>query len=145
MIMMLQQCWLGLQHLKAHGRDDLGNRSLPAAVTKQHSLLNVQHPPDSPTLCNLAGKTFGAAVGGFKVLALLEASQEVVEASGCEEESEGKKVQRKPIILCISQPFVELAVKSSGSYPFSFSWLQAKVQLWLKTVSSLGTSLLQDL
>lgn len=113
--MMLQQCWLGLQHLKAHGRDDSGNRSLPAAVTKQHSLLNVQHPPDSPTLCNLACK---AAVGGFKVLALLEASQEVVEASGCEEESEGKKVQRKPIILCISQPFVELAVKSSGITTF---------------------------
>lgn len=89
---------------------------------KQNSLLNVQHPPDSPTLCNLicnlAGKTFGAAVGGFKVLVLLEASQEVVEASDCKEDSEGKKVQRKPIILCIRQSLVELAVKSSDITTF---------------------------
>lgn len=113
--MMLQQCWLGLQHLKAHGRDDLGNRSLPAAVTEQHKC---SHPPDSPTLCNLAGKTFGVAVGGFKVLALLEASHGVVEASGCKEESEGEEVQRKPIILCISQPLAELAVKSSDITTF---------------------------
>lgn len=133
MTMMLQQCWLGLQNLKAHGRDDLGNRSLPAAVTKQHSLLNVQHPPDSPTLCNLAGKTFGAAVDGFKVLALLEESQEVVEPSGSKEESEGKKVQRKPIILCISQPLVELAVKSSDNTTF------IKAKLVLTHFLSLGS------
>lgn len=57
-------------------------------------------------------------MGGFKFLALLEASQEVVEASDCKEESEGKKVQRKPIILCISQLLVKLAVKSSDITTF---------------------------
>lgn len=47
----------------------------------------------SPTLVALAGRSFEAAVGGFKILALFEASQEDVEASNCKEASERKNVQ----------------------------------------------------
>lgn len=71
-------------------------------MTKPHSLLNVKHDPDSPTLCTLAGKPFGAAAGGLRILALFEASQEVVEASICKEESGKKNEQRKSITVCVS-------------------------------------------
>lgn len=67
----------------------------------QHSPLNAQHNPHSPTLCALPCKTFGAAVGGFKVMALIEAPQEVFNASDCKERSERKNMQRKSI-TCVS-------------------------------------------
>lgn len=71
-------------------------------MTKQHSPLNAQLSPHSPNLCALLGNTFGAAVGGFKVMALFTVSQEVLDASDCKEGSERNNMQTQSITLSLS-------------------------------------------